>query len=370
MKKILGVLALVFAVGSGAVFFGCKGERANGKSEATVTVLNDTAVDNAATVRGYKGTVTFKVELLEAEKAHSAKVWLPYPLSDASQTISNVNIKTDSQTHGIENDPQIGAVYLAASWENPGTMPTLTLSFDIDSQYKKFGELRETDAPFPPEALKYLEGSEALPLDDPLFADVAGEFKKEKSILKRARLVYDWVIENTFRDNSITGCGLGLPVCTLVDLNGAGKCADISSVYLAVARASGIPARDVYGLRMASPKTGEITGDLHCWVEFYLPGTGWVPVDPADVRKAMLTEGLELKDAGKWVEFFWGGDSLFRIALNRGARDMVLSEVTETYPLTYFMYPYAEVNGEAKNFFSPADFKYTVTLKVDSETFL
>jgi transglutaminase-like putative cysteine protease len=137
-------------------------------------------------------------------------------------------------------------------------------------------------------------------------------------------------------------------------------------VYLAVARASGIPARDVYGLRMASPKTGEITGDFHCWLEFYLPGTGWVPMDPADVRKAMLTEKLELKDAGKWVEFFWGGDNLFRIALNRGARDMVLSDATEAEPLTYFMYPYAEVNGEVKDFFSPTDFKYTVTLNLDS----
>jgi hypothetical protein len=34
------------------------------------------------------------------------------------------------------------------------------------------------------------------------------------------------------------------------------------------------------------------------------------------------------------------------------------------------MYPYAEVNGEAKDFFSPADFKYTVTLNMDGENFL
>jgi transglutaminase-like putative cysteine protease len=310
----------------------------------------------------HKGTVTFKVELLGAEKAGFSQLWLPYPLSDASQTISKVDIKSDALELGVENDPRNGAVYLAASWENPQKTPALTLRFDVDSHYKKFEELRESDAPFPPEVLSYLEGSEALPLDDPMFADLVKKLETEASILKRARLVYDWVIENTFRDNSIKGCGLGLPVRTLTDMKGAGKCADISAVYLLVARAAGIPTRDVYGLRMASPKTGEITGDFHCWLEFYLPGTGWVTIDPADVRKAMLTENIELKDAGKWIEFFWGGDDLFRIALNRGSRDMILSEATKKTPLTYFMYPYAEVDGKPKNYFTYADFKYSVNL--------
>ena len=44
-----------------------------------------------------------------------------------------------------------------------------------------------------------------------------------------------------------------------------------------------------------------------------LPGTGWVPTDPADVRKAMLADKVELKDADKLKEFFWAGDDLFRI---------------------------------------------------------
>ena len=109
--------------------------------------------------------------------------------------------------------------------------------------------------------------------------------------MKRAYAVYSWVVENTFRDEGVKeGCGLGLPIRTLQDLKGGGKCADISAVFVTLARAAGIPARDVYGLRIAAPKTGEITGNYHCWAEFYLPGTGWVPADPADVRKAILVK--------------------------------------------------------------------------------
>ena len=312
--------------------------------------------------RDHFGTVTYEISLTGAEKAERAEIWLPYPLSDAFQSISKANISGNAESMGVENDPRGGAVYLRASWAKPQATPVLTLRFDIHSSYRKLKNLRETDTPFPVEVLRFLEDSDSLAVSDPLFADVAEKLKKEPSILKRARMAYDWVVENTFRNNDVKGCGLGLPVRTLTEMKGGGKCADISAVFVALLRAAGVPARDVYGLRMASPKNGEITGDFHCWAEFYVPGIGWVPADPADVRKAMLTDGVELQDAGTLKEFFWVGDELFRIALNRDTRGTILSDTTKKTPLTYFMYPYAEVDGKPKDYFTPKDFTYKVTL--------
>lgn len=313
----------------------------------------------------HRGTVTFEVFLTGAEKADRAEAWLPYPLSDAFQTISGMTLKSDADSMGVEREPQSGALYLRASWAKPSKVPTLTMRFDVDSHYAKIKNLDEAQTPFPAEVLPFLKASSSLPSEDPLFAEVGARMKEEPSILKRAWAVYSWVVENTFRDEGVKeGCGLGLPIRTLQDLKGGGKCADISAVFVTLARAAGIPARDVYGLRIATPKTGEITGNYHCWAEFYLPGTGWVPADPADVRKAMLVDKVELKDADKLKEFFWGGDDLFRIALNRDTRGTVLSETTHKSPLTYFMYPYAEVDGAPKNWFSPKDFTYKVTLEL------
>ena len=35
--------------------------------------------------------------------------------------------------------------------------------------------------------------------------------KNEKSAVKKARAVYDWVIANSYRDENIKGCGIGHP---------------------------------------------------------------------------------------------------------------------------------------------------------------
>ena len=315
----------------------------------------------------YKGTVTFDVNLKYAAKAEKAELWLPYPMSDANQTITFVDVKSNGAKVGVENDPKAGAVYLHAVWTKPSEVPSLTMSFRVDSHYTKNTDIKETKDAFPPEVRKYLEATPSLPIDKGFCAEASMEFLKKETVLEKAKGIYRWVLENTFRDESVKeGCGLGLPIRTISEKSGGGKCADISSVFVALARASGIPTRDVYGLRVDPAKSGEITGNYHCWTEFYVPGTGWVMADPADVRKKMLNENIEkVDDAKKWSDFFWAGDELFRIALNRDTRETVLSEATAKTPLTYFMYPYAEIDGKAVDWFSPKTFEFKVNLALD-----
>src|SRR5207248_168031 len=114
----------------------------------------------------------------------------------------------------------------------------------------------------------------------------------------KARALYEWIVENTFRDPKVRGCGLG-DIKTMLDTRYfGGKCADLNALFVGLARAVKIPARDVYGARCADSaefkslgKSGDISKAQHCRAEFYLNGYGWVPVDPADVRKVILEEG-------------------------------------------------------------------------------
>ena len=115
----------------------------------------------------------------------------------------------------------------------------------------------------------------------------------------KARLIYDWVVANTVRDPSTRGCGSGDIGAMLRTGELRGKCADINALFVGLARAAGLPARDLYGLRIAPSQFGlkslgansaMVTKAQHCRAEVFLTGFGWTPVDPADVRKFMLEE--------------------------------------------------------------------------------
>ncbi|PNX46188.1 MAG: transglutaminase, partial [Thermoplasmata archaeon M9B1D] len=141
-----------------------------------------------------------------------------------------------------------------------------------------------------------------------------------------------------------------------------GKCVDFSSVFVALSRTAGVPAREILGTRIS--KNGDITGAYHCRAEFYLPNYGWVPVDPSDVAKLMLNENLNINDS-KVIEardYFFGAQTETYIDLSTG-RDVVLNPMQEEGPLNYFIYPYAEINGVSLNFVSQEYLKYIVTFQ-------
>ena len=57
-------------------------------------------------------------------------------------------------------------------------------------------------------------------------------------------------MDNTFRDPKVKGCGLGDVKTMLETRYLGGKCADLNALYVGLARAAGLPARDVYGCAM------------------------------------------------------------------------------------------------------------------------
>jgi transglutaminase-like putative cysteine protease len=61
---------------------------------------------------------------------------------------------------------------------------------------------------------------------------------------------------------------------------GRGDCTEFADLLAALSRASGIPARGLEGVSCCTNQ-GYVEGqNKHDWLEVYLPGSGWVPMDP------------------------------------------------------------------------------------------
>ncbi len=72
--------------------------------------------------------------------------------------------------------------------------------------------------------------------------------------------------------------GIQEPLTTLQ--LGSGSCRDFAVFFVGVARAFGLAARFVSGYKLDPADDGTTPGDMHAWVEVFLPGAGWRGMDP------------------------------------------------------------------------------------------
>jgi transglutaminase-like putative cysteine protease len=309
------------------------------------------------------GAVTFAISVSTPRDAGTVKLWFPYPTSDLDQEIKDLKFNGNYTNFSIAREPRSGALYLYTEWTRPFDAPALTVRFHARAKERTIARLADSGGAIPPEVAKYVQAEFWIPSDDKNIQTLARQITRGKrGVLEKARAVYDWTVENTRRDPAVPGCGVGKVQLTLASRSG--KCADISSVFVALARAAGVPAREVFGLRLGRPGQTDVTDGHHCWAEFYLPGTGWVPVDPADVRKMMLQESLDLAAAKRWRDYYFGTVDEYRIVLQKGGRGLAFSE-GNVEELNYFMYPYAEVDGKPLDYCRPKTFTFSVTFTED-----
>jgi transglutaminase-like putative cysteine protease len=244
--------------------------------------------------------VATSVEVMKP--AGTTRVWLPMPLiSDTpyQKSLGNTFHAEGGKT-SVKNDAASATGILAAEWPE-GVRPVLTMTSRVSTRnytadLSKPAPSGSTDQSA---VARFLKPSALIPTDGIVEATAAEIVGGARTDVDKARAIYDWIVDNTFRDPAVKGCGKGDIRFMLETKNLGGKCADLNALYVGLARAAGLPARDVYGIRVAKSERGfkslgasseNVTKSQHCRAEVYLGGYGWVPVDPADVRKVVLEE--------------------------------------------------------------------------------
>ncbi|MBV9648080.1 MAG: transglutaminase family protein [Candidatus Eremiobacteraeota bacterium] len=317
--------------------------------------------------------VTTRVEV--ASGGAAAKAWIPIPSFTAADWIrvDDNTWNTTGDVVEVKRDPRWGVQMLHVDWR-AGTATIITMRSRVTTRDRStdFTSSQSAPALSAAERALYTSATEFLPTDGIVRERAQSIVSGSTTEVEKARRIYEWVVDNTFRRASTRGCGLG-DIRFMVETGDfGGKCADINGLYVALARASGLPARDLYGIRVApsrfgyaslGAKTSDITKAQHCRAEVFLDRFGWVPVDPADVRKVALEEppgNLSMNDPhvvaarktlfGAW-ETNW-------IAYNSG-HDIRLPDSTGD-PLPFLMYPQAEVAGVRSDSLDAATFKYAI----------
>jgi len=182
------------------------------------------------------------------------------------------------------------------------------------------------------ELARFLEPDHLVPVTGVPARLAEQETKGATTPLEKAKDIYDYVFRTMKYDKSGTGWGHGDTLWACDSKHG--NCTDFHSVFISMARAEKIPARFQIGFPLPADKhSSEIPG-YHCWAEFYLDSTGWVPVDISEAWKHQ-----EMHD------YFFGAHDVNRMQFTQG-RDLKLAPAQDGPPLNYFVYPYVEIGGK------------------------
>ena len=317
--------------------------------------------------------VTMRVEVLKPEGA--TRVWLPLPSMQEKDWIRPMgNLwQGNAASAQLVRNPNYGAEMLYAEWAN-GDKPVLEVTSRIATRDRCLDLSRSGQAAPMSRAdrHRYTRATKLLPTDGIVKKTALDITQGIKTDQAKARAIYEWIVDNTFRNPQTRGCGLGDIRFMLETGDLSGKCADLNALYVGLSRAAGLPARDVYGIRVADSrfgykslgKSGDISKAQHCRAEVWLAGHGWVPVDPADVRKVVLEEqpgGLSLTD-DKVVDVrkrLFGAWEMNWLAYNT-AHDLPLPG-SRNVTVPFLMYPQGETASGLLDSLDPAAFSYRIT---------
>jgi len=287
---------------------------------------------------------TYQVHFPATENSGgSVRLWIPLPQDDGYQNVRSLHIDSPvkyAQLHDAEYKNRIAMFKPTAQEAAAGFDVTVRFVATRNEHRVSLdgATLKNASAvsPSDPMLQRYLEPDNLVPLNGTIAELAKDHTSSGMTPIEKARSIYEYVVSTMRYDKSGEGWGRGDAIwaCT----SKRGNCTDFHSLFIGMMRASGIPARFEIGFPLPEGKSaGDIPG-YHCWAEFYLSGVGWIPVDASEAWKNPAKH-----------DYFFGAHDVNRVFFTYG-RDIRLSPEQKGDPLNYFIYPYAEVNGQpAKN---------------------
>ena len=156
--------------------------------------------------------VTTKVEVIQPRGV--ARAWLPVPLMTDTDYFKRLgdNWTGNTSVTRLYRDEKYDAGMLYAEWRSGESAPVVELTSRFATRDRNFdlSKLDPSAVKESPAALKkYLEGTKLIPIDGIVLETSQEITKGATADVEKARAIYEWIVDNTFRDPKVRGCGLG-----------------------------------------------------------------------------------------------------------------------------------------------------------------
>lgn len=243
------------------------------------------------------------------------KVWFPLPIEAESQeNISIISLQPEEYVRsGPVTTGDLGQVYFEIPLsEMNGQFVNLSADFQFSTYERSFRINPDTIEPYDTRSDLYKKYTasqpdiEITPEVITLAESIAGS---ETNPYRKAELFFEYII-TTYPYSTVSHTYLAaanISESGYLLNTGFGDCGTQSALFVALCRASGIPARCPGGYQLASGIAGP-----HFWAEFYLPGYGWIPVDVTIAETADWAWNRTDDERRDFKQYFFGNMDPYR----------------------------------------------------------
>jgi transglutaminase-like putative cysteine protease len=298
--------------------------------------------------------------------AKTVRVWFAVPQEDAYSTVrdftvtSGYAVRYDRDSWGNRvgyvdiSNPRDEQVILKEEFDLMRTEVRNTFSA-ADTRPLTDQERRALAA--------YLQPATNVVINDDIRKLAASITGGETNPVLAARKLYDWTYKNVnywVKDpDHLKASPVGSTEYCL--RTKTGNCTDFHSLFASLAIASGIPTRMVYGSLLKPTLNGmDVDASYHCWIQFFAPRLGWLPLDaslaniyaediPLNDKNRKLVElttstGYHGADKDK-VAYYFGNLDERRLVWSIG-RDLTMQPPQDDGPVNSLPKMYVEIDGK------------------------
>lgn len=280
--------------------------------------------------RIFKITLKHKIK----QRGKNTRIWIPLPLQTEYQNIISPFSWDGNFKQAFISNMHIPTLY--AEFDTPQADINISFTIQVPSYHKvtKIKLNKQEIASYLHQELQNRVQEIALKCT-----------KNAKTPMQKARSIYEWIA--TADEN---GIDLKTISKSLISTN---------SIFVAMCKSIGIPAREVFGIRLgysfysgamgsATNNLSDITSNQHSKSEFYIHSLGWVPCDVDDVIATKLVENLDIKSKRfkETLDYCFGQWEMCWMALNH-TNTPKLTPMPANMLKSNFSHPYIEVDGKA-----------------------